>query len=156
MKQRQRKFNPKRRLLSHQEAEGLALRLARLADRVRYTGNPEHKRNPGDFGLNPPAGARPGKSICDDAAIDSRRTALRLLREGLRCALVSDRFVGEWPRNVWSVSDEGIPLESQHERDGCYHGYPMPVEDPFRRAVLERWQSAGPYSPTDRSEPEDD
>lgn len=37
--------------------------LAKLASQVKYGGNPEHKRNPGNFGLTPPSGPRPGKSL---------------------------------------------------------------------------------------------
>jgi len=63
LKQRYTKFNTKRRLKAC-DAPELA-RLAELAQRVNYGGNPEHKKNPGDFGLTPPADPRPGKSLCD-------------------------------------------------------------------------------------------
>jgi hypothetical protein len=34
-----------------------------------------------------------------------------------------------------------VPVEAQLENAerGIYHGYPMPVSDPFRREVLARW-----------------
>jgi len=47
-------FNPKRALHDH-----MALSQAQIEKWVaaaRYGGNPEHKRNPGDFGLTPPGG----------------------------------------------------------------------------------------------------
>ncbi|MCY4261041.1 MAG: hypothetical protein OXC91_12375 [Rhodobacteraceae bacterium] len=50
---RYRKFNPKRRLASPDTYTGTEL--VGLAKAVKYSGNPEHKRNPGDFGLTPPA-----------------------------------------------------------------------------------------------------
>jgi hypothetical protein len=73
-------FNPKRSL-----QEGATLSPAQVEDWVeaaRSGGNPEHKRNPGDFGLTPPADARMGKTLCDSVGIFSRNAALDLLREG--------------------------------------------------------------------------
>lgn len=115
-----------------------------LARRVSYGGNPEHKRNPGDFGLNPPAAhRRTDKSLCDGVGILSRKTALKLLRAGIRKGLISVQERDGWPRNVWSVTAEGEPLEAELENSGqgCYHGYPMPQDDPFRNQVLEQWQT---------------
>ena len=51
--------------------------------RVKYGGNPEHKRNPGDFGLTPPSQPRADKTLCDEVAVFKRTTALRLLRKGI-------------------------------------------------------------------------
>jgi hypothetical protein len=100
--------------------------LASLAARARYSGNPEHKRNPGDFGLKPPARLRRGKGRCDHTGIVTLTAALALLREGLRRGLVSEQFRGEWPQNVWAVTREQMPVEAQLEGDGVYHGHPMP------------------------------
>lgn len=114
-----------------------------LAERVRYGGNPEHKRNPGDFGLTPSARLRADKTACNEVGITERRVALRLLREGIRKGLVSDQARGpeQFPQNVWAVTEDGYPLEAQLENPGTgsYHGYPMPVADPFREVVVERW-----------------
>ena len=112
-----------------------------LAARVRYGGNPEHKRNPGDFGLTPPARPRADKSKCDWAGIVERAVALRLLREGIRRGLVSEQRRGGYPQNVWALTNDGYPLEAQLENSvsGAYHGYPMPETDPFRDVVLEHW-----------------
>ncbi len=109
------------------------------AQRVRYGGNPEHKRNPGDFCLDPPGSPRPGKTLCDAVRIDTRAAALALLRTGLRKGMFSVQERGGWPQNVWAVTDDGEPLEAQMEADGVYHGYPMPQDDPFREDVLARW-----------------
>ncbi len=134
-----RKFNPKRRVAVNPHRSVLQ----DLAARVRYGGNPEHKRNPGDFGLPPPAQLRADKTACDEVDITESRVALRLLREGIKKGLVSDqvRGPGQFPQNVWAVTEDGHPLEAQLENPetGSYHGYPMPVVDPFRKLVIESW-----------------
>ena len=139
---KRRTFNPKRQLYP---AEALSPKqedlLARL-NRVRYSGNPEHKRNPGDYGLNPPSAPRPGKTLCDQVEIYSRSEALALLREGLQRGTFSSQERDGWPQNVWAVTEKGEPLEAQLEANGVYHGYPMPEADPFREKVLDRWRSS--------------
>ncbi|OQA09809.1 MAG: hypothetical protein BWY66_00402 [bacterium ADurb.Bin374] len=112
-------------------------------DLVSYGGNPEHKKNPGDFGLTPPSSPRPDKTLCDGVGIVSRRQALRLLREGIRRGLISNQMRGRFPQNIWAVTSDGAPLEAQLENPdmGIYHGYPLPEHDPFRERVLERWSS---------------
>jgi len=139
MKSRYNQFNPKRRLLQP-SAEDVA-RLCVLAEKVVYGGNPEHKRNPGDFGLTPPSDPRRGKSLCDVANIFSRAIAHGLLQQGLRRGLVSDRHDGRWPKNIWAVTEGGMPLEAQLENPviGSYHGYPMPDSDPLASEVVRRW-----------------
>jgi hypothetical protein len=106
---------------------------------VRYRGNPEHKRDPGDHGLPPPLGPRPGKTLCDQAQIFTHSEALRLLREGFQRGTFSVQERNGWPQNVWAVTGTGEPLEAQLEGDGVYHGYPMPEADPFRETVIRRW-----------------
>lgn len=143
MKRRYDQFNPKRRLLSPAEAEVRTEKLLDLASRARYGGNPEHKKNPGDFGLVPPSDPRQGKSLCDVARIFKRNKAEELLRAGMRRGLVSDRTVGEWPKNIWAVTDDGFAMEAQLENPdaGIYHGYPMPETDPLAQEVIRRWRS---------------
>ena len=142
MKRRYAHFNPKRRLITPAQAQARADEFGELADRARYGGNPEHKKNPGDFGLTPPSDPRQGKSLCDAANIFKRDEAERLLRAGLRNGLVSDRMAGAWPKNVWSVTDGGIAMEAQLENEelGTYHGYPMPETDPLAQEVRRRWE----------------
>ncbi|MBK5914605.1 hypothetical protein CCR84_09790 [Rhodocyclus purpureus] len=141
MKRRYAQFNPKRKLLSPVEAEVRVDELQALASRARYGGNPEHKKNPGDFGLVPPSDPRQGKSLCDVAKIFKRNEAEKLLRTGLRKGFVSDRRVGDWPKNVWAVTDDGFAMEAQLENPdlGTYHGYPMPETDPLSLEVIRRW-----------------
>lgn len=135
-----RKFNTKRALRPPVQTAADQYRLDALAERVAYGGNPQHKRNPGDFGLTPPAAPRQGKTLCDDVAIFKKAEALRLLRCGVRRGLVSEQMNGEWPQNIWAVSAEGIPLEAMYDGNGgCYHGYPMPAGDPLAGEVRLRW-----------------
>lgn len=140
MKQRNKKYNEKRRLLKIQECDFDSLK--KMAQKAGYGGNPEHKRNPGDFGLTPPSNPRPGKALCDVIKIFSRKEALKLLREGITQGLVSDRTQGEWPKNVWSVMNDGTTLEAQLEnpQQGTYHGYPLDPDDAFAGKVVEQWK----------------
>jgi hypothetical protein len=139
MKTRYTHYNPKRRI--QKPGACTQVHLQQLAAQVSYGGNPEHKMNPGDFGLTPPSDPRPAKSLCDVAAIFKRKLAHTLLQEGIRKGLVSDRTLGKWPKNVWAVTESGIALEAQLENaeSGSYHGYPMPDSDPFAEQVLLRW-----------------
>jgi hypothetical protein len=137
---KRRTYNPKRRIAGAM----VQTELERLAATVRYGGNPEHKRNPGNFGLTPPASPRRHKTLCDEAGIFDRDQALRLLREGIRRGLMSEPRSADYPQNVWAVSMEEVPLEAQLENaaNGTYHGYQMPEEDPFRDIVIARWGAA--------------
>ncbi|HBM65162.1 hypothetical protein QOT74_14430 [Pseudomonas aeruginosa] len=141
MKPRYQKFNPKRRIIEAGQLD--SERLKELKGAISYGGNPEHKRNPGDFGLKPPADPRRGKSLCDVAEIFSRAEALKLLQDGIGKELVSDREDNGWPKNIWSVTEAGIPLEAQLENPetGQYHGYPMPDSDPLASEVISRWRN---------------
>lgn len=136
-----RVFNPKRSLVANRPEEAA---LIALAEKVSYRGNPEHKRNPGDFGLTPPSAPRADKTLCDLAGIRSRADALSLLRDGIRRGLISAQQRGAFPQNVWSVTSDRIPVEAQldNQETGSYHGYPMPEADPFREAVLQAWKAA--------------
>ena len=138
---KRRTFNPKRRMYPAETLRARQQDLSAHMEKVRYSGNPEHKRNPGDYGLNPPSAPRPGKTLCDQVEIYSRSEALALLREGLRRGTFSLQARDGWPQNVWAVTERGEPLEAQHEAQGVYHGYPMPEADPFREKVLDRWTS---------------
>ena len=136
--QRQR-FNDKRRIRQSCSLENLT----DLAEMVSYTGNPVHKRNPGDFGLVPPAAPRDDKTLCDSVGIFSKATAMCLLRVGIERGLVSEQTRGQFPQNVWAVDKDGHPLEAQLENrsQGTYHGYPLALNDPFRDQVLAFWSN---------------
>ena len=133
-----RRFNFKRRVRQDCDSG----EVARLVSSVKYGGNPEHKRNPGDFQLNPPAQPRADKTLCDAVGIFDKLNSLRLLRKGVRRGLISEQTRGEFPQNIWAVTRDGNPLEAQLENRtlGIYHGYPMPMNDDFRDEVLRRWK----------------
>lgn len=139
MQKRYNQFNTKRRI--KKLAEGDLQHCSNLAERIRYGGNPEHKKNPGDFGLTPSSGPRPGKSLCDTVGVFSRQDALNYLKAGLRLGLISEQFRGQWPQNIWSLTEDGHPLEAQLENPetGTYHGYPMPQSDPLGAEIVQRW-----------------
>ena len=130
-------YNPKRRIEPHP----VRADLNRLEDKAGYGGNPEHKKNPGDFGLTPPAKPHADKSLCDETGIFTRSRALKLLREGIRRGLVSRQIRNGYPQNIWAVTEEGMPVEAQLENPetGTYHGYPMAERDPFRKEVFNSW-----------------
>lgn len=131
-------YNPKRQICSTVESQQIDWLLAR----VSYGGNPEHKRNPGDFGLTPPAIPRLDKTLCDAVDVFSKSIALRYLQAGIQKNLVSVQTRGDFPQNIWAVTDSGEPLEAQLENSalGTYHGYPMPETDPLREEVLHLWR----------------
>jgi hypothetical protein len=137
---RPRKFNQKRKIQNPVDTDEQLQKLELLAQQAVYTGNPVHKRTPGDFGLSPPASPRPGKTLCDGADIFRRDVAQGLLEEGLRRGLISvaERF--DWPQNVWAVSPSGLALEAMLEdNQGRYHGYPLQADDPLVDEIKRRW-----------------
>lgn len=131
-------FNPKRRIRSWQGSVADVAFGTALSAKVRYTGNPAHKRDPGDFKLTPPAAPRANATLCDDAGVNRRRIARALLRKGASKGLVDDRPGSRYPRLIWVVDDAGVVFEAQLENAdrGEYHGYPMPLSDPLRNEVL--------------------
>jgi hypothetical protein len=132
------KFNRKRRFASSLPAPEA---LKRLAAEVRYGGKPDHKRNPGDFGLTPPSLPRDDKSLCDEIRLFRRAEALRLLRLGVERGMISPWDGTGYPKNIWWMTEDGIPLEAQLENpsNGTYHGYPLEANDDFRESVIAKW-----------------
>lgn len=139
MRQR-RAYNPKRRISLAQEMDADA-RL-RLAARVRYGGNAEHKMRPNDYGLTPATNPRRGKSLCDEDRPFLKEEAAALLTAGAARGLVSRQQRNGWPQNIWAVDQQGRPFEAELENPdtGAYHGYPMPEDDDFRNEVLSAWK----------------
>jgi hypothetical protein len=133
-----RSYNPNRALVAVKPPQ---TELSALADTIRYGGNPEHKSDPGDFGLTPPSAPRSDKTLCDSAGIRSRSEAQSILRSGVLKGLISRQTRGRFPQNVWAVTDDGTAFEAQLENQetGTYHGYPMPGDDEFRPAVVRAW-----------------
>ena len=99
-----------------------------------YEGNPVHKRNPGDFGLTPPASPRPDKTLCDEAGIFKKAEARRLLHRGIEHGLVSETADADgFPKEIWVVDEGGNVFEAIHggSTKSAYHGYPIRRSDPF-------------------------
>ena len=115
-----------------------------ISTKVGYGGNPMHKRNPGDFKLNPPSDGRQHKTLCDRAKVFTRAEATRLLKQGAAYGLVSDAMKGDWPKNIWAVAQNGEPVEAilENETQGIYHGYSMGDSDPMAASVRQRWNAA--------------
>lgn len=116
-----------------------------LHQNAAYEGSPYHKRNPGDFGLIPPASPRPDKTLCDEAGIEHRSTAVDLLARAIDGGLVSDGtepVTGSFPKQMWVVDDQGRVFEAMYggSRAGCYHGYPIRRTDPLFKQVSDAWK----------------
>lgn len=111
-----------------------------LQKQPQYIGNPLHKRNPGDFGLTPPCVPSGKKNLCDEAGIFNKRIAQDLLEQGFKRGFFSISQTNNWPRNVWALSEQNIPLEARLDREsGTYHGFPMSENDPLSAEILEKW-----------------
>jgi len=104
-------FNPKRSIRQHVESSALKA----LVREICYGGNPEHKRNPGDFGLTPPSQPRADKTLCDTVELFTKLGATRLLKAGVEKGLISEREQNGFPQNIWAVTEAGCPLEAQLE-----------------------------------------
>ncbi|UEM04530.1 hypothetical protein JL101_003545 [Skermanella rosea] len=115
-----------------------------ISTKVGYGGNPMHKRNQGDFRLDPPSDGRQHKTLCDRAKVFTRAEATRLLKQGAAYGLVSDAMKGDWPKNIWAVAQNGEPVEAilENETQGIYHGYSMGDNDPMAASVRQRWSAA--------------
>ncbi len=139
MQRRPGHFNTKRKIQSFSESSVSDA----MVKSVKYGGNPEHKKNPGDFGLTPPSSPRTAKSLCDTVKIFTKKVAISHIKDGLRKGMVSNQMKGDWPQNIWAVTSDGIPLEAQLENPeaGVYHGYPMPESDPFSLEVIKEWEA---------------
>lgn len=138
-----RKFNPKRTILTTPQYIQTKDELIKKSKDLTYDGKAEHKLNPGDFNLTPPACGRTDKSLCDLAKIFTHKEALKLLREGFSKGMIDTREHMGWPRHVWAVIDDDLVLEAKPSIPGagCYHGYPLPPSDPLFDEVLAKWKA---------------
>jgi hypothetical protein len=108
-----------------------------------YEGIAYHKRNPGDFGLTPPAAPRPDKTLCDEADVIRRAVANALLARAIDGGLVSEGTSAPgFPKQLWVVAENGQVFEAMYggSRTGLYHGYPIRREDPFFDEVVNAWE----------------
>lgn len=143
--EKRRNFKPRHRdILPLDEFKNCREHYEALEQEAVYTGNPEHKRNPGDFGLAPPCAPRWDKTLCDEIRIFRRKVAERLLRSAFQCGLISvakGKNTDKWPQHVWAMSDDGHVLEAAYDGEG-YHGYPLPDErTPLFNEIKKRWRN---------------
>lgn len=113
-----------------------------LREMAVYEGSPHHKRNPGNFGLVPPAAPRLNKTLCDEARLLDKAAASELFARAIDRGLVSEATTADgFPKQLWVVDDRGQVFEAMHggSRPGCYHGYPIRREDPLFQEVSQRW-----------------
>lgn len=113
-----------------------------LRDRAAYEGSPYHKKNPGDFGLTPPAAPRPDKTLCDEAGVLRKEVSERLFQKAIDGGLVSETVANEqFPKQLWVVDEEGAVFEAMYggSRTGHYHGYPIRRSDPFFQKITKAW-----------------
>lgn len=107
-----------------------------------YEGSPYHKRNPGDFGLTPPANPRPDKTLCDLASIFKRSDAQALFALAIERGLASRAEVDGFPKQMWVVDDKNRVFEAMlgGSKTGCYHGYPIRETDPLHAVIIAAWR----------------
>lgn len=116
-----------------------------LRERTAYQGSPHHKRNPGNFGLTPPAAPRLDKTLCDEAGVFQRSVAEDLFSKAIARGLVSEATVKEgFPKQLWVVDDQGQVFEAMYggSAPGRYHGYPIRRTDPLFEEVRKAWGRA--------------
>jgi len=130
--------NPKRRIVASACLDADARE--QLAARVQYVGSGHHKRNPADYDMDR-TNPRPTKSLCDLVKVVTIDEARRLLREGVRRAMISQPGNDGIPKYVWSVADDGEVYEAKTHPNtsGQYHGYPLVGEDDLRSYVTRVW-----------------
>ena len=83
-----------------------------MATKVTYSGNPEHKRNPGDFALTPPSAPRPDKTRAIWRVFGQNPRLCRSCVAACSTRLISVQRRGEFPQNIWAVTSEGIPFRT--------------------------------------------
>lgn len=115
---------------------------AHLRAHAEYEGISYHKRNPGDFGLEPPAAPRRDKTLCDEAGITSKQVATDLLRRAIDGGLASaTNGAPHFPKQLWVVDEHGRVFEAMYggSKTGRYHGYPIRSSDPLFDQVRAAW-----------------
>lgn len=113
-----------------------------LHEHAIYEGSPLHKKNPGDFGLTPPAAPRLGKTLCDEAAITQRADARALLGKAIDGGLASEATTAEgFPKQLWVVDDHGRVFEAIYggSQTGHYHGYPIRNQTAMFDQITKAW-----------------
>lgn len=97
--------------------------LAKIADRARYIGSPEHKDTPSLSGAPRP---RANASICDRRLAKDFDIVGTWLKSAILDGLVSGPWEGEFPRYVWYKDGVTVYEGRLVNRDsGEYKGYPL-------------------------------
>ena len=115
---------------------------AALRARAVYEGSPHHKRNPGDFGLTPPAAPRLDKTLCDEAGVFERARAADLFARAIERGIVSEANVDGLPNQMWVFDEHGRVFEAMlgGSQTGCFHGYPIRQNDPLHHTIVAAWE----------------
>ena len=110
-----------------------------LKEHAVYEGASYHKKNPGDFKLNPPSGPRPNKTLCDEAGISRKAQAQALLLQAIDGGLVSEKTEFDFPKHLWVKNGDHV-FEAIYggSKQGYYHGRPVRRSDPFYEEVARR------------------
>ena len=115
--------------------------IKRLCKTARYHGYAKHKAVPLAFGLAPYNKPRGDATLCDEHAGFTKKqiaTIPRLLQRGVRAGLI-----GESPRLIWTVGDDGWIFEGRitNVEQDEYHGYPVRPNEPIAEAVYRRFHA---------------
>jgi len=131
MRAPRRRRAPLRRLASWRDDEK---RLARLAQRARYVGSPEHKDMLSFAGHPRP---RADASICPRDLTRDQARVEGWLREAIRRGAVGEPCEGEYPRYVWYKEGDALYEGRLVNRGrGEYKGYPL-EDDEWPRGIEE-------------------
>jgi len=137
--------NPKRRIAP--AAYLTEARRTELAARAHYAPSGHHKRYPADYRLDRTS-PRPTKSLCDLKRIVLFEESKSMLRKAILCGMFSDYFLGEYPKYVWCIGEDGEVYEAKTEATspGGYHGYPLEEDDDFRDLIKRIWKERCPQT----------
>ena len=132
--------NPQRRIAPPGTTD-----IAVLSRKVRYIGSAHHKKNPADYGFNPPTAPRGNKSLCDGKRIVKWREAFKLLRGGIARGMMSTYCVKGFPKYIWAVDEGGDVYEAKLDGTQGYHGYRLGIDErAMRKLVIKEWRSRCP------------
>ncbi|MBC7542128.1 MAG: hypothetical protein H7338_05295 [Candidatus Sericytochromatia bacterium] len=115
--------------------------VTRLASEATYKGSPYHKRNPGDFKLDPPPSPRPDATLCDEAQVFTIAKATELFGLAIQAGLASIATTSEGlPKRFWVVdTTSGHVFEAMDGGNRQYHGYPVRQTNPTFHDVSAAW-----------------
>ena len=99
---------------------------------------------PSDFGLTPPTSPRAGKTLCDKSRDFSRAEALQLLNDGFVRGMVSVSSTRRLAAGCLGIIDNATyEAQLENQAEGVFDGFPISVDEDFRRLVLLEWNRRG-------------